>query len=150
MFQKNLNIFNTTFRQEDRAMARRPEALSVPRSGGGTPRNLLVPPPHHVAPRTPQDVPPVTLTRLVETPRVLKCECCSNKSVFHSGRGSAASCARRKTTKRARWRVAAVRGPPTRAAALAPRAACTSLRGLCSRSRVQHSSPTTSPGYDFT
>ncbi|XP_026325121.1 SNF-related serine/threonine-protein kinase [Hyposmocoma kahamanoa] len=45
-------------RQEDRAMARRPEALSVPRSGGGTPRNLLVPPPHHVAPRTPQDVPP--------------------------------------------------------------------------------------------
>lgn len=53
----------TSFRQEDRTTARRPEALSVARSGGGASRNSLAPPPHHVAPRTPQDVPPVTLAK---------------------------------------------------------------------------------------
>ncbi|KAI5645359.1 protein kinase domain-containing protein [Phthorimaea operculella] len=45
-------------RQEERALARRPEALSVSRSGGASGRNLLAPPPHPAAPRTPQDVPP--------------------------------------------------------------------------------------------
>lgn len=49
--------------------------------------------------------------------------------------------------KRARWRAAAVRVLRTRAAAPAPRAACTWLRGLCSHSRAPRSSPTTSPGY---
>ncbi|XP_049873983.1 SNF-related serine/threonine-protein kinase-like [Pectinophora gossypiella] len=43
-------------RQEERALARRPEALSVAR--GGPARGLLAPPPLQAAPRTPQDVPP--------------------------------------------------------------------------------------------
>lgn len=52
-------------------VVRRPEALSVPPSGGGTVlggggkgaggRSMLAPPTLSAAPRTPQEVPPVTI-----------------------------------------------------------------------------------------